>query len=103
MTTGTPLFLEGSRSDTVALVISGRIKVFSSAADGTEVVTRSTIGTAVSSLAAEWRELNEGRRALHEASQHQRAAASPPTRQSHRWAATRTDGTLQDSTLYASW
>jgi CRP-like cAMP-binding protein len=48
MTTGTPLFLEGSRSDTVALVISGRIKVFSSAADGTEVVTRSTIGTAVS-------------------------------------------------------
>ena len=38
MTTGTPLFLEGSRSDTVALVISGRIKVFSSAADGTEVV-----------------------------------------------------------------
>jgi len=38
VTSGTPLFLEGSRSDTVALVISGRIKVFSSAADGTEVV-----------------------------------------------------------------
>ncbi len=35
---GTPLFLEGTRSDTVVLVISGRVKVFSSAADGTEVV-----------------------------------------------------------------
>ncbi len=36
--TGTPLFLEGTRSDTVVLVISGRVKVFTSAADGTEVV-----------------------------------------------------------------
>jgi len=36
--TGTPLFLEGTRSDTVVLMISGRVKVFSSAADGTEVV-----------------------------------------------------------------
>ena len=36
--TGTLLFLEGTRSDTVVLVISGRVKVFSSAADGTEVV-----------------------------------------------------------------
>jgi len=31
--TGTPLFLEGTYSDTVLLVISGRVKVFSSAAD----------------------------------------------------------------------
>ena len=38
VTTGTPLFLEGTRADTVVLVISGRVKVFSSAADGTEVV-----------------------------------------------------------------
>ena len=36
--TGTPLFLEGTRSDTVLLVISGRVKVFSSATEGTEVV-----------------------------------------------------------------
>ena len=36
--TGTPLFLEGTRSDTVVLVISGRVKVFTSATDGTEVV-----------------------------------------------------------------
>lgn len=35
---GTPLFVEGTRSDTVALVISGRVKVFTSADDGTEVV-----------------------------------------------------------------
>jgi CRP-like cAMP-binding protein len=35
---GTPLFLEGTRSDTVILVISGRVKVFSTAEDGTEVV-----------------------------------------------------------------
>ncbi len=38
VTTGTPLFLEGTRSDTVVLVISGRVKVFSSAPDGTDVV-----------------------------------------------------------------
>ncbi|HEY4017329.1 MAG TPA: Crp/Fnr family transcriptional regulator [Pseudonocardiaceae bacterium] len=38
LTTGTPLFLEGTHSDTVILVISGRVKVFSSAEDGTEVV-----------------------------------------------------------------
>ena len=36
--TGTPLFVEGTRSDTVVLVISGRVKVFTSAEDGTEVV-----------------------------------------------------------------
>jgi len=35
---GTLLFLEGTRSDTVVLVISGRLKVIASAADGTEVV-----------------------------------------------------------------
>jgi CRP/FNR family transcriptional regulator, cyclic AMP receptor protein len=35
---GTPLFIEGSRSDTVVIVISGRVKVFTSAEDGTEVV-----------------------------------------------------------------
>lgn len=35
---GTPLFVEGTRSDTVVVVISGRVKVFSSAEDGTEVV-----------------------------------------------------------------
>lgn len=35
---GTPLFVEGTRSDTVVVVISGRVKVFSSAQDGTEVV-----------------------------------------------------------------
>jgi len=36
--TGTPLFLEGTRSETVILVISGRVKIFSSGANGTEVV-----------------------------------------------------------------
>jgi CRP/FNR family transcriptional regulator, cyclic AMP receptor protein len=36
--TGTPLFLEGTRSDTVVLVVSGRVKVFSSTEDGTEVI-----------------------------------------------------------------
>ncbi|MGH3973148.1 MAG: Crp/Fnr family transcriptional regulator, partial [Pseudonocardiaceae bacterium] len=35
---GTPLFIEGTRSDTVVIVISGWIKVFTSAEDGTEVV-----------------------------------------------------------------
>jgi CRP/FNR family cyclic AMP-dependent transcriptional regulator len=35
---GTPLFLEGTRSDTVVVVISGRVKVFSSAEDGAEVI-----------------------------------------------------------------
>lgn len=35
---GTPLFVEGTRSDTVVVVTSGRVKVFSSAEDGTEVV-----------------------------------------------------------------
>jgi CRP/FNR family transcriptional regulator, cyclic AMP receptor protein len=38
LATGAPVFLEGTRSDTVVLVISGRLKVFSSAEDGTEVV-----------------------------------------------------------------
>jgi CRP/FNR family cyclic AMP-dependent transcriptional regulator len=36
--TGAPLFVEGSYSDTVAIVISGRVKVFTSAEDGTEVM-----------------------------------------------------------------
>lgn len=36
--TGTPLFVEGTRSDTVAIVISGRVKVYTSAEDGTEVM-----------------------------------------------------------------
>jgi len=36
--TGTPLFVEGTRSDTVVLMISGRVKVFTSTEDGTEVV-----------------------------------------------------------------
>jgi CRP/FNR family cyclic AMP-dependent transcriptional regulator len=35
---GTPLFLEGTRSDTVVVVISGRVKAFSSAEDGAEVI-----------------------------------------------------------------
>jgi CRP/FNR family transcriptional regulator, cyclic AMP receptor protein len=35
---GKPLLLEGTHSDTVVLVISGRVKVFSSAEDGTEVI-----------------------------------------------------------------
>jgi CRP-like cAMP-binding protein len=35
---GTPLFVEGTRSDTVIVVILGRVKVFSSSEDGTEVV-----------------------------------------------------------------
>jgi CRP/FNR family cyclic AMP-dependent transcriptional regulator len=35
---GMPLFVEGTRSDTVVVVISGRVKVFSSAENGTEVV-----------------------------------------------------------------
>jgi CRP/FNR family transcriptional regulator, cyclic AMP receptor protein len=36
--TGTLLFLEGTRSDTVVLLISGQVKVFSSSAEGTEVI-----------------------------------------------------------------
>lgn len=35
---GAPLFLEGTRSDAVVVVISGRVKVFTSAEDGAEVV-----------------------------------------------------------------
>lgn len=35
---GTPLFVEGTHSDTVVIVIAGRVKVFTSAADGTKVV-----------------------------------------------------------------
>lgn len=35
---GTPLFVEGTRSDTVYVMISGRVKVFTSAQDGTEVI-----------------------------------------------------------------
>jgi CRP/FNR family transcriptional regulator, cyclic AMP receptor protein len=35
---GTALFIEGSRSETVVVVISGRVKVFTSAEDGAEVV-----------------------------------------------------------------
>jgi CRP/FNR family cyclic AMP-dependent transcriptional regulator len=35
---GASLFTEGSRSETVVVVISGRVKVFTSAADGAEVV-----------------------------------------------------------------
>jgi CRP-like cAMP-binding protein len=35
---GTQLFMEGTRSDVVVVVISGRVKVFTSAEDGTEVV-----------------------------------------------------------------
>ncbi|MCA1708042.1 MAG: Crp/Fnr family transcriptional regulator [Actinobacteria bacterium] len=35
---GTLLFVEGTRSDTVVVVISGRVKIFSSAEDGTEVI-----------------------------------------------------------------
>ncbi|MBV9163444.1 MAG: Crp/Fnr family transcriptional regulator [Pseudonocardiales bacterium] len=35
---GTPLFIEGTRSDAVVVVISGRVKVFTSAEDGSEVV-----------------------------------------------------------------
>ncbi|WP_028922406.1 Crp/Fnr family transcriptional regulator [Pseudonocardia acaciae] len=35
---GAFLFLEGTRSDTVVLVTSGRVKIFRSAEDGTEVV-----------------------------------------------------------------
>lgn len=35
---GTPLLVEGTRSDIVVVVISGRVKVFTSAQDGTEVV-----------------------------------------------------------------
>jgi CRP/FNR family transcriptional regulator, cyclic AMP receptor protein len=35
---GTPLFIEGTHSDNVVIVISGRVKVFTSAEDGTEVV-----------------------------------------------------------------
>lgn len=34
---GAPLFLEGSRSDKVEVVISGQVKVFTTAEDGTEV------------------------------------------------------------------
>ena len=36
--TDMPLFVEGTRSDTVAIVISGRVKVFTTAEDGTEVM-----------------------------------------------------------------
>jgi CRP/FNR family cyclic AMP-dependent transcriptional regulator len=36
--TGTSLFIEGTRSDTVVVVISGRVKVFTSAEDGAEVI-----------------------------------------------------------------
>lgn len=35
---GTPLFLEGTRSDVVKIVLSGRVKVVTCAEDGTEVV-----------------------------------------------------------------
>jgi CRP-like cAMP-binding protein len=35
---GTSLFVEGTRSDAVVVVITGRVKVFSSADDGAEVV-----------------------------------------------------------------
>ncbi|MCA1705769.1 MAG: cyclic nucleotide-binding domain-containing protein [Actinobacteria bacterium] len=35
---GTSLFVEGARSDTVVIVVSGAMKVFSSAEDGTEVI-----------------------------------------------------------------
>ncbi|MGH3773949.1 MAG: Crp/Fnr family transcriptional regulator [Pseudonocardiaceae bacterium] len=35
---GTPLFIEGTRSDAVVVVISGRVKIFTSARDGAEVV-----------------------------------------------------------------
>jgi CRP/FNR family transcriptional regulator, cyclic AMP receptor protein len=35
---GAPLFVEGTRSDTVVIVISGRVKACTSADDGTEVV-----------------------------------------------------------------
>ncbi|MGH3867309.1 MAG: Crp/Fnr family transcriptional regulator [Pseudonocardiaceae bacterium] len=35
---GTPLLVEGTRSDTVFVMISGRVKVFTSAQDGTEVI-----------------------------------------------------------------
>jgi CRP-like cAMP-binding protein len=38
LSTGTSLFIEGTRSDTVVVVISGRVKVFTSAEDGTEVI-----------------------------------------------------------------
>jgi CRP-like cAMP-binding protein len=33
-----PLFVEGTRSDSVVIVISGRVKIFTSAEDGTEVM-----------------------------------------------------------------
>ncbi len=35
---GTPLFIEGTRSDAVVIMISGRVKVFTSNEDGSEVV-----------------------------------------------------------------
>ncbi|MGH3899078.1 MAG: Crp/Fnr family transcriptional regulator [Pseudonocardiaceae bacterium] len=35
---GAPLFVEGTHSDAVVILISGRVKVFTSAEDGTEVV-----------------------------------------------------------------
>ncbi|HET9257004.1 MAG TPA: Crp/Fnr family transcriptional regulator [Pseudonocardiaceae bacterium] len=35
---GAPLFAEGTRSDRVVVLISGRVKVFTSAEDGTEVI-----------------------------------------------------------------
>jgi CRP-like cAMP-binding protein len=35
---GAPLFIEGTRSDAVIVLVSGRVKVFTSAEDGTEVI-----------------------------------------------------------------
>jgi CRP/FNR family transcriptional regulator, cyclic AMP receptor protein len=35
---GAPLYVEGTRADAVVVLISGRVKVFTSAEDGTEVV-----------------------------------------------------------------
>jgi len=58
-------------------------------------------------LAAERRELDETRRALHDGTRHQRTASSPTSREPHRraesrrGAATRSEGTGQDSVTYA--
>jgi CRP-like cAMP-binding protein len=38
LSAGTLLFVEGTHSDTVIVVVSGRVKIFSSAEDGTEVI-----------------------------------------------------------------
>ncbi|MGH4010559.1 MAG: Crp/Fnr family transcriptional regulator [Pseudonocardiaceae bacterium] len=38
LSVGAPLFVEGTHSDTVVIVISGRVKVFSSTEDGAEVI-----------------------------------------------------------------